>query len=78
MGPNQTWKLRHSKRNHKQDENLQNGKKYLPTMLPTWDKFPKYVNSLIQLKKWAEDLGIFPKQTNDQQAHKKMFNIANY
>ena len=47
-------------------------------MLPTWDKFPKYVNSFIQLKKWAEDLGIFPKQTNDQQAHKKMFNIANY
>ena len=43
-------------------------------MLLTWDKFPKYINSLIQLhiKKWAEDLDIFPKRTNDQQAHKNV------
>ena len=33
MGPNQTYKLFHSKGNHKQNEdNLQNRRKYLPVM----------------------------------------------
>ena len=31
MGPNQTYKFWHSKGNHKQKDNPQNGRKYLQT-----------------------------------------------
>ena len=47
MGPNQTYKLLHSKGNSKtkQKEILQTGRKYLQMMQPTRAQFPKYANS---------------------------------
>ena len=62
MGPNQTYKLLHTKETTKQS-NLWNGRKYLQMMQPTRAKSSKYINNSENSKtrkqtseKWAEDL----------------------
>ena len=65
MGPNQIYKILHNKGNHKQNENLPIGRKYLQMMWPTKAWFPKCTNNsynsitkkqTTQLTKWTEDL----------------------
>ena len=51
-------------------------------MLPTSNSFPKYTSSSILKKKEKQEedsINISPnRHTDSQQAHEKMFNIANY
>ena len=67
MGPNQTYKLWHSKgkegRKERRKENLWNGGKYLQTMWPTRAWSPKHTDTSYNstkvnnpVKKWAKDL----------------------
>ena len=69
MGPNQTYKLLHSKGNHKKQTNkqmkrqLMEWEKHLQKMQPTRAQSPKYTNNSHNstkennpIEKWAEDL----------------------
>ena len=45
MGPNETYKLLHSKGSHKQKDNLQNRRKSLQMMQPARALSPKYTQT---------------------------------
>ena len=88
MGPNQTYMVLHSKRNHKQNEKTtnrmgENNCKWCDQQRINFQNIQithttKQWETNNPIEKWAEDLFLQRRNTDGQQACEKMLSIANY